>query len=220
MGRHVAVGRWSIPTEQLGSAWTPPLSPCAGPSWLHSHRPTSSLVLQGPTSTWPSCRRAANPLVLTPQRVLPHVRVGPSITPPQIRPCSFTSTGPAALHALQYGAILAQLSQHCITGSAAAGGGDHHVDTHMGPHSSGELQGQGDPPRQRGQIKLGHLWVSHALGAGDSRAWVVLALGCPNQCFCAQQRTSSQSPRVSPRTVPAPGRRAEPGTLSLLQAGR
>lgn len=164
------MGSWSIPREQLGSAWTPSLN-----LWLYSHRPTSPLVPQGPTNTWLSCRRAANPLVLTPQRVLPHIRVGPSITPPQIRPCSSTSTGPAALHPLQYGTIPARLSQRCITGSAAAvggGGGDHPVGTHMGPRSS-----QGEPggsPKAKGPDQT---WAS--LGLSCSRCWGQQGLGGP-----------------------------------------
>lgn len=143
--------------------------------------------------------KSCQPFGAHPSLVLPHSRVGRTITPPQIRPCSSASTSVAALHQLRHGAT-----------STVAEPTPGYRQWHCG--GAPRATGTGGSPGQRGQIRLGHPWVCHVPGARDSRGWVFLALGCPSKCFCAPQGRSSRSPRAP---VPSAGRGADPGTLSL-----
>ena len=119
-------------------------------------------------------KRAANPLGLTPRRVLPCSKVRPSNSPPQIRPCSSTSTGPAALQPLRHGATptVAESTlghRQWGVGSCTSSSGLW-APTYVGACGTWQLLDQGAPQGKAARSNLGisRSLVLQVLGtAGD-----------------------------------------------------
>lgn len=136
-----------------------------------------SLVPQGPTSTWPGWGRAINPLVLTPQRVLPCSTVGPGIIPPHIRLHSSTSTSPAAVRPLWRGTTTTRAES--TPGRRQCRCGVLHwqqrpLGTHVGPRSTWELRHRGGVPMAKGTDQT---WAPP--GLSWSRCWGQQGVGGP-----------------------------------------